>query len=124
MEGRSYTDLLIWQRSRQLANAVYQSTQDFPQKEVFGLTSQIRRSAVSIPSNIAEGCGRQHAKDAISFFYIARGSLYELETQLYLSFDQRFLSEETLNTLLQQITDCKKLLHGFINHYKSKLGAS
>ena len=89
---------------------------------MFGLTSQMRRSAVSVPSNIAEGCGRQHPKDSISFFYIARGSLYELETQMYLSFDQQLIALPKLDAVLIQLTDCKKLLHGFINHYKQKLG--
>jgi four helix bundle protein len=74
-----------------------------------------------VPSNIAEGCGRQHTKDVVNFLYIARGSLYELETQLYLSFDQRFMSAEKLDHVLEQITECKKLLHGFINHHKAKL---
>ncbi|MBG8553718.1 four helix bundle protein [Hymenobacter guriensis] len=121
MEGRPYTDLLVWEKSRQLASSVYQLTRAFPQEELFGLTSQMRRSAVSVASNIAEGCGRQYPKDALQFFFMARGSLYELETQLYISFDQGFLSQQLLSENLEKLTDCKKLLHGFINHYKQKL---
>lgn len=121
MEGRSFTDLLVWQKSRQLASKVYTLSGSFPKEEMFGLTSQMRRSAVSVPSNIAEGCGRQHPKDALSFFYIARGSLYELETQLYISFDQLLLPAPVLDETLAHLTECKKLLHGFINHYKQKL---
>jgi four helix bundle protein len=121
MEGRSFTDLLVWQKSRQLASKVYTLSGSFPKEEMFGLTSQMRRSAVSVPSNIAEGCGRQHPKDAIHFFYIARGSLYELETQFYIAFDQLLLSEAQLELALENLTECKKLLHGFLNHYKQKL---
>ena len=77
---KSYTELEVWQKCRKLASLIYELTAAFPKDELFGLTSQIRRSAVSVPSNIAEGCGRNSTKDSIQFFYIARGSLYELET--------------------------------------------
>lgn len=123
MAAESYTELLVWQQSRNLVNVVYKLTRSFPKEELFGLTSQIRRCAVSIPSNIAEGCGRQHPRDTLQFLYIARGSLYELETQLYLSLDQAYLSQEDFNTTVEGLTHCKKLLHGFINHYKQKFGA-
>lgn len=82
------------------------------------MTSQIRRCAISIPSNIAEGCGRRTSKDTIQFLYISRGSLYELETQLFLALDQNFISETHLNEIISQIESCKKLLNGFINYYK------
>lgn len=98
-------------------------TQAFPREELFGLTNQICRCAVSVPSNIAEGCGRHTSRDALQFFYIARGSLYELETQLYLSLDLEYLAQPTFDTILEQLTSCKKLLHGFINHHKQKLVA-
>jgi four helix bundle protein len=88
MEKAAYTDLEVWKTSRELVNWIYSSTKLFPKEEMYGLTQQMRRCAVSIPSNIAEGCGRNHPKDSIQFFHIARGSVYELETQLYLSFDQ------------------------------------
>lgn len=90
---RSYTSLEVWLKNRILVKEVYNLTKVFPKDEIFGLTGQLRRAAVSVPSNIAEGCGRQHAKDAVQFFYIARGSLYELETQLYLAYDQEYISE-------------------------------
>jgi four helix bundle protein len=73
---------------------------------------------VSIPSNIAEGCGRQHSKDSIQFFYIARGSLYELETQLYLSLDQNYINSDDLNLCLEKVETCQKLLNGFIKYYQ------
>ncbi|WP_344832335.1 four helix bundle protein [Chryseobacterium ginsenosidimutans] len=87
---------------------------------MFGLTNQIRRCAVSVPSNIAEGCGRNTSKETIHFLFIARGSLYELETQIYLSSDQNYLTEERLKITLNQIILCKKLLNGFINYYRQK----
>lgn len=80
----------------------------------------MRRCAVSVPSNIAEGCGRSSSKDTIHFLFIARGSLYELETQFYLSSDQNYLSEEELEISLDKIIICKKLLNGFINYYRNK----
>jgi len=80
----------------------------------------MRRSAISIPSNIAEGCGRNTSKETIHFLFISRGSLYELETQLFLSLDQNYINNEEIETVLLQITVCKKLLNGFINYYKNK----
>lgn len=119
MNFKSYTELDVWKKSRELANHVFNLTKKFPKEEMYGLTSQMRRSALSAPSNIPEGCGRNHAKDSIRLFFIARGSLYELETQFYLSFDQAYISEKELNLSLNLMTDCKKLLNGFINYFES-----
>ena len=88
---------------------------------MYGLTSQIKRCSVSVPSNIAEGCGRQSSKETIHFLHISRGSLFELETQLYLASDLEFLSNEELKLLLIQVTSCKKLLNGFINYYRKNV---
>jgi len=115
---KSYIELDVWIEARKLVNDVYLLTNDFPKEEIYGITNQIRRCSVSVPSNIAEGCGRQTPKDIIRFLYISRGSLYELETQLYLSNDLNFISKEKLNIILLQIETCKKLLNGFINYYK------
>lgn len=117
-EYTSYTELDVWKQSRELVNLIYTTTKSFPKEELYGLTSQIRRSAVSIPSNIAEGLGRNHTKDSLQFFFIARGSQYELETQVYLAFDQQFINHETLEIILDKITTGKKLLNGFINYYQ------
>ena len=115
---KSYTDLEVWIEARKLVNKVYLLTKKFPKEEVYGITNQIRRSAVSIPSNIAEGCGRSSSKETIYFLHIAKGSLYELETQIYLSSDQQYITKEELELILEQIVSCKKLLNGFINYYK------
>ena len=115
---KSYIELNVWIEARKLVTQVYLITKHFPKEELYSITNQIRRCAVSVPSNIAEGCGRQTPKDIIRFLYISRGSLYELETQLYLSNDLKFISDEELKKLLHQVDACKKLLNGFINYYK------
>lgn len=116
---KEYTELEVWLQARKLVNLVYENSKSFPKDEIFGLTNQMRRAAVSVPSNIAEGLGRKSATEAIRFFHISRGSLYELETQCYLSYDQNYISEESLNALSTQILSCKKLLNGFINYFKT-----
>lgn len=115
----SYTQLEVWKKARILVCAVYRLTAKFPKEELYGLTSQIRRAAVSIPSNIAEGCGRQYKKETIQFQFIARGSQYELETELYLAFDLGFITEEELNGTLDLLIECRKLISGFINYLES-----
>ena len=116
-----YKDLDVWKKSRFLAKSIIEVAELLPSKENFAMGFQIRKSAISIPSNIAEGCGRNTTKDTLQFLYIARGSLYEVETQLILCFDFNYITEEKLNELIEQITECKKLLNGFINYYISKL---
>jgi four helix bundle protein len=114
-----YTDLEVWKEARSLVKIVYNITFKFPDSEKFGLISQIQRAAISIPSNIAEGCGREGKKDSIRFFYIARGSLYELETQLYLAFDLNYLDQNELDDRLSALQQVRKLLSGFIKYYES-----
>jgi four helix bundle protein len=116
-----YSKLEVWMEARKLVNLLYDSSKLFPKEELFGLTNQMRRAAISIPSNIAEGCGRQTSKETIHFLHISRGSLYELETQYYLALDQKYIDESTFNIVLAQIQTCKKLLNGFINYYKKLL---
>ncbi|WP_405383840.1 four helix bundle protein [Maribacter sp. LLG6340-A2] len=113
-----YTELEVWKESRVLANLVYKVSQQFPKVEMYGLTNQIRRCAVSVPSNIAEGCGRRTSADTIQFLHISRGSLYELETQLFIALDQQYLIKEDFDSISRQILKCKKLINGFINYYK------
>jgi len=112
-----YKDLDVWIEARKLVNSAYTLTKLYPKEELYGLISQMRRCAISIPSNIAEGCGRRTSADTIQFLHMARGSLYELETQLFLSLDQAYIEEEHMKSLLNQIVLCKKLLNGFINYY-------
>lgn len=115
-----YKNLDVWIEARKLTKLVYDSSNNYPKDEVFGLRNQIRRSAVSVPSNIAEGCGRNSSKETLYFLFIARGSLFELETQFYISLDLEYINNELLTQIQNQITLCKKLLNGFINYYKTK----
>lgn len=117
-EKKVYTDLDVWKEARVLANEIYNASKLFPKDELFGLVSQMRRCAVSIASNIAEGCGRNHPKESVQFSFIARGSLYELETQIYIAFDQSYLSESLFRELLGKIEITRKLLSGFIKYYQ------
>ncbi len=116
----NYTDLDVWKSSRALVKQVYLLSASFPNEELYALTNQVRRCSVSIPSNIAEGIGRQSDKETIHFLFIAKGSIYELETQLFLAFDLNYLTQDRLDNIIEQITTCKKLLNGFINYFKSK----
>ena len=117
---QKYTELDVWKQARALASMIYEITTSYPKAEQFGIISQMRRCAVSVPSNIAEGCGRQRTKETIQFLNISRGSLYELETQLYISKDLSFINEEQLNTCLQKIESLGKLINGFIRFNNSK----
>ena len=116
-----YNKLEVWVEARKLTNLVYEFSKVFPKDEIYGLTNQMRRCSVSIPSNIAEGCGRQTAKDTINFLHISRGSLYELETQCYVALDQKYIDENNFNVVFNQMKSCKKLLNGFINYYRKLL---
>jgi four helix bundle protein len=117
---QKYTDLDVWKQAREIASHVYELTASFPKSEQFGIISQMRRCVVSVPSNIAEGCGRQHDKETIHFLSISRGSLYELETQLYISKDLTFITENQLKVSLEKIESVGKLINGLIRYYKER----
>ncbi len=114
-EFKTYKDLLIWQKGISLVKEVYRCTETFPADEKFGLTSQIRRSAVSIPSNIAEGWGRDSISSNVQFLKIARGSLMELETQLIIAFELNFIEKDKYDKLIELITEESKMLNAFIS---------
>ena len=118
-EYKTYKELDVWLKSRSLVKYVYLITQSFPKEELYGLVSQMRRCAVSIPSNIAEGYGRQYKKETIQFFHIARESLYELETQLFIAFDLNYLIESKQKELILQVEECRKLLGGLIKYFEN-----
>src|SRR5207249_3897112 len=115
MTVRHYTELVAWQKAMDLVTDLYRATDPFPQREVFGLTNQIRRAAVSIPSNIAEGQGRGTTKDFLHFLYVARGSLQEVETQVLIAHRLAYLDEESKNTLLTLSGEVARILNGLIN---------
>ena len=114
---KEHTELEVWKEVRVLVNLTYSFTKDFPANESFGLTNQMRRAAVSVLSNISEGCGRQHPKDSIRFLYNSKGSLYELESQLYVALDQGYLTSEDFTVSMDKLVMGKKLLNGFIRYY-------
>ena len=109
---RTHRDLIIWQKARRLAGAVYLVTQHFPAQELHGLTSQARRAAISIISNISEGAGRCTDKDMLHYLYIARGSILELEAQMLLATDLKFLSPG--HQILEDINELGRLSNGLI----------
>jgi four helix bundle protein len=112
MGVRNYRDLIVWQKSMDLVTLVYQFTESFPQKEVFGLTNQLRRAAVSVPSNIAEGQGRNSNRDFQRFLSIARGSLQEVETQLELARRLGYLGETNLIDINELSSEVARLING------------
>ena len=115
---KSYRELEAWIKARFLVKEIYVLTSAFPKEELYGLSSQMRRCAVSVPSNIAEGMGRQFKKETLQFLHIARGSLYELETQLFIANDLNFMKPDRLESLLLQLEESRRLLSGLINYFE------
>lgn len=113
-----YKELLVWKKAMDLTEKVYDLTKSFPADEKFGLISQMRRSAVSIPSNIAEGSGRNSKKEFNQFLAIASGSLFELETQMMLSIRIGFETEKALGETLKKIDEIHRMLIGLMNSLK------
>jgi len=114
MDCPTYRDLKAWQKAMELVTAIYASTQEFPKQETYGLTSQMRRAAVSIPSNIAEGQGRRLEKDFQHFLRNARGSLLELETQILIAQNLQYLTRGNAEILLTMSAEVGRILNGLI----------
>lgn len=110
----NFKELKVWQLSRSLVQDVYEITSSFPTTEKYGLVSQLRRCAVSIPTNIAEGSGRNTDKDFAQFLNISLGSSYELETLLILSFDVRLIDQHQLDRFTQKLSEIQKMTFGLI----------
>ncbi|WP_025765263.1 four helix bundle protein [Dyadobacter tibetensis] len=117
---KKFQELIIWQRSHELTLQVYRHSKSFPPNEIYGLTSQIRRSSSSIPTNIAEGCGRDSDAELCRFMIISMGSASELEYQLILSRDLGYLNLETFESLTNELTEVKKMLNSFIQKVKAR----
>ena len=113
-EIQDYKDLIVWQKSRILAKEIYTLIRELPKNEQFALASQMQRAAISVPSNIAEGYGRHYRPDYIHFLNIARGSCYELETQIILCVDLDYCSEEPVASSISRLQDVKRLLNALI----------
>lgn len=110
---RTFRDLLIWQKSMALVTKTYQLTKQYPREEIFGLTSQIRRCAISMPSNIAEGYGRQSNKEFSRFVNIAISSLFEYQTQIEISKNVHYLTEIEFNNLYQDSRELEAMMVSF-----------
>jgi four helix bundle protein len=112
MAGKNFKELLTWQRAMDLVEAVYLTTKTFPKDELYGLTSQMRRAAISIPSNIAEGQGRDHTKEFVHFLSVAYGSLSELETQILIAARIQYVTSQDSEKLLGLVGEVGRLLNG------------
>jgi four helix bundle protein len=108
-----FKELEIWKRGRLFCSQIYSMTSKFPDSEKFGLTNQLRRASVSIPSNIAEGSSRKSNKDFSRFLEITLGSAYEIETQILIAFDLKFISEQELNSLDKELSEIIKMISKF-----------
>jgi four helix bundle protein len=115
---KDFKELEVWKESKRLVIMIYKTTENFPKHELFGLTNQIRRAAVSIPSNIAEGIGRKTDKDSAHFMFTASGSIFELETQLIISTELDYIPKEKYQELSTQIEYCRRLINGMINYFE------
>ncbi|MCG8579976.1 MAG: four helix bundle protein [Bacteroidales bacterium] len=114
---KTFRELIVWQKSMDLVTEIYEETKAFPAEEKFGLTNQIRRASVSIPSNIAEGFGRKSDGDFARFVAIAMGSNYELQTQLEIASNVGFIEDRQLTLFIEKLEEIDKMLKGL----KSKL---
>jgi len=114
MGTKDFRSLKIWEKSHQLALDIYKTTANFPREEVYGMVSQMRRSAVSIPTNIAEGCGRSGDKDFARYLQIAFGSASELEYQILLAHDLKYMEGQDYDRLTGNVIEIKRMLYSFL----------
>lgn len=114
MTLQTYRDLIVWQKSMDLVVEIYRLAKLFPQEELFGLTSQIRRATISVPANIAEGYGRRHRKEYLNHLSIARGSLMEVETHLQIALRLSYLEREQAKPVWNMLQEIGRLLNGLV----------
>lgn len=117
MKRHNFKELLIWQLAMDIVDDVYQNTSQFPKEEQFGLKQQLRKTVISPPSNIAEGCGRGTNAQLIQFLNIAQGSSCELETQVYIAIRQHFGDSADWQKTLVKIKDLQKMIDGFVDRF-------
>lgn len=121
MEVKGYQDLKVWQKAMDLVTICYKKTLEFPTDEIYGLTSQIKRAAVSIPANIAEGYGRRYPKEYIRHLSIAYGSLAELETHFQIAHRLNYVDENHLGIILSKSNEIGRMLNGLSKSIESKI---
>jgi four helix bundle protein len=117
---KTYKDLIVWQKSVHFVTVIYQTTKKFPKDEVFGLVSQMRRCAVSIPSNIAEGYGRRSTNDYLRLLQIAMGSVYEIQTLLEISRNLEYVSPSRFGEVYELSREIERMLSGLIKKVRAK----
>lgn len=120
---KTFKELLVWQKSMLLVTEIYKVSKDYPKEELFGLSSQIRRSAISIPSNIAEGFGRDGLNDFIRFLNISMSSLFELQTQIEISYNLNFIEKIVFDDLYNSTREIERMLSSLIKRLKTKKDA-
>jgi len=120
----NFKELVIWKKARELAKEIYLLCDEFPKAELYGISSQMKRAVISIPSNIAEGAGRTTKVEFCRFLDIATGSAFELETQLYLAFDFGFISESNLQEISSKLESLQKMIYTFKKTINNSNGAS
>lgn len=118
---QDFTDIVAWQKGHKLVLIVYKTTKKFPKDELFGLTSQMRRCAVSITSNLAEGFSRKTYKEKVNFYYTSLASNTELQNQLIISKDVKYLNVKNFNKIYEMTVEIQKLINGLIKSSKNKL---
>ena len=111
---KTHKDLDVWKKNIEFVSEIYQLTNSFPKQELYGLTSQIRRAAISIPSNIAEGAARNHKKEFKQFLYISLSSSTELETQIIIAYNLEYINLSQYNLYLEKLEIISKMLQGLI----------
>ena len=116
----AYKNLEAWKKAMKLVSEIYLITKEFPKEELYALTSQIKRAAVSIAANIAEGIGRNYKKDTIQFLHIARGSVYELETLIHVALNVQLISDDTFKMIENMLDEEIRILNGLIKSYKTR----
>lgn len=121
---KGYHELIVWQKSVDIVENIYKITHEFPKDELYSLTSQIRRSAVSIPSNIAEGQARKATKEFLNFISIAQGSRAELETQIIIANRLKYVDDQKTEQLLSDLAEVAKMLHSLSTKLKSQISKS
>lgn len=117
---KTYRELIVWQKSMVLVNEIYKVSRSFPNDENFGLTSQLRRSAVSVPSNVAEGYGRNSLNDYIRFLNISVGSLYEMKTQIEIAFNLKYVGKSNFEELHNNTKEIERMMSSLIRKLKEK----
>ena len=121
---KNFKELTVWQKAYQLCLIIYRLTKGYPKEEIYGLTSQMRRAALSVPCNIAEGYGRKTTPDYLRLLYIAYGSVCELETQILLSVDLGYIQGQGIETLRDNIAEVERMLKALIKSLENKCPTS